>query len=299
MGTHYSKTGFGFYTNGMGQLGTNEHFEGLTFTRLGALSNGGCFEVSNSYGATFLGSEFVAVDTTKTYQHAVSVKTTANNYLGNPGSGHLGYSCYDVDKAFISLQGLGGRGDTTLSRAANANDTSIYITDNTGWHTGTISSESYVSFYPTSHSKYNIAHERTEFFQQYDVNQGGPQWTGSDYSVLLNSSLTNFGEGELPIGTAVSNGRSGSTYNYVHGSPTYPTEWTTYYTSPFTGELGRSSTGFRYHTKYIKFLNLRNYNYRTEQGGASATYLLDNVILVEVTPGKTYPSSVFSAKRGI
>lgn len=81
--------------------------------------------------------------------------------------------------------------------------------------------------------------------------------------VLENGPLSNYGY-SLPAGTPVSRGVAGGSYNYALGAPTYPTSWTRYATGVFTGENRNSSTPFRYRTKYIKFLILRNYNRRTE-----------------------------------
>jgi hypothetical protein len=99
-----------------------------------------------------------------------------------------------------------------------------------------------------------------------------------------------------PAGTPVSNGQAGGTFNYALGAPNYPASWTTYFTAPFTGEARTSSTPFRFATKYIKFLNLVNYNFLSETAGSPASYLIDNIILLEITPGKSYNSQVFSRK---
>jgi hypothetical protein len=49
----------------------------------------------------------------------------------------------------------------------------------------------------------------------------------------------------------------------------------------YVTETASSGANFRDGTKYIRFLNLMNYNYRTETAGASAQYLLDNILLFE------------------
>ena len=79
-----------------------------------------------------------------------------------------------------------------------------------------------------------------------------------------------------PAGTPVSNGQAGGTYNYALGSPIYPEEWTRYATAPFTGEDRTSSVPFRYSTKYIKFLILRNHARRTETP-QDHKWALDNI----------------------
>jgi hypothetical protein len=86
------------------------------------------------------------------------------------------------------------------------------------------------------------------------------------------------------VGTPVGRTTSGGSYNYALGAPNYPSTWTTYTTPVMTGYVtGTASSGaeFRDGTKYIRFLNLMNYNYRAETAGASAQYLLDNILLFE------------------
>jgi hypothetical protein len=97
-----------------------------------------------------------------------------------------------------------------------------------------------------------------------------------------------------PAGTPISVGQAGGTFNYALGAPNYPETWTTYTTSPFTGENRNSSIPFRQATKYIRFLNLVNYNYREETVGNSARYLIDNVILVQSPNNQALPSSFFN-----
>ena len=116
------------------------------------------------------------------------------------------------------------------------------------------------------------------------------QTASGDWSVTLTGGLGNWGY-SYPVGTKLSNTRHGGTYNYAHGSPTYDEEWETFTTPPFTGESRNSSYPFRYGTKYIRFMNLRNYNYRSETGGASAQYYLDNIMLTQVKPPTPHEQS--------
>ncbi len=65
-----------------------------------------------------------------------------------------------------------------------------------------------------------------------------------EWSITLNSGLPTWsaaldGNGDYPIGTYLSNGRAGGTYNYAMGAPVYPQTWTTY-SAVCTGE-GRGS----------------------------------------------------------
>lgn len=294
---------YGLYTNGQGELGDNSNFTSYSYYTSDALSGDSCLAMNvNRYGTGVQGNEFIPVDTSKYYQHSVSVRTITNNYNGNPGSGHLGFACYDKNKTFIDLRNCGDLGNTTLSRPASPGDSSIYITSASGWYTGDTASVTanraffrMILFFPATHPDYGQAHKYTRLnnrsYYQATLQPEG-DWkidlssdTGSQTGTYTAATLPDYGY-PLPAGTPVSRGAAGGSYNYCHGNPNYPSAWTTYTTSPFTGENRNSSLPFRYATKYIKFLNLCNYTYRSETSGDSATYLLDNIMLVEVpTPG--------------
>lgn len=302
MAIRYSRRTTGLYDNGGAQKGANTNFSGYTYTTSESLSNGGCFAVDyNSYGSTYLGSEYVAVDTSKNYQHAVSVKGTANNYLGNPPGGHLGFGCYDESFNFIDLRNCKGLGDTTLTRAATPGDTSIYVANASGWSTSTTNSQRGMMLfggdYPYSggYSRYTVT---SNFYATTGLTDlGGGEWRIDLVGTLPTWTNALVG-GVYPIGTYVANGRAGGTYNYCHSNPNHTVgSWTTYTTPVFTGESRNSSYPFRYATKYIKFLNLRNYNTRTQTGGDSPRYVIDNIIFVERPDGTALPTSFLSSDR--
>lgn len=287
----------GLYNNGQAEYGTDANFTTFNHYTLDYLSGNSCFIVDfNVYGSTMLSNEFIPVDTTKWYQHGVSVKTIQRSYNNRLGSGHLGFSCYDKNFLFIDLLNCGGIGNTYLTREALPGDTTIYIQSNTEWHTGSTAVWRYVNFFPPSHPEWNVPFQYTRF-TSYQYNQNGITLTGSgDYAVQLTSALPNIGYA-LPIGTPVSNAQAGGTYNYCHGAPDYPETWTTYVTAPFTGESRNSNVPFRFATKYIKFMNLMNYNYRGETSGNSATYGIDNIFLLQRPANNSIANTFFSITR--
>ncbi len=290
------KIGRGLYKNSQGEYGSDVAFTTYNLYTSEAFSGSSCFVVDfNTYGSGLIGDDFVAVDTTKWYQHGMTVKPIQRSYNNRLGSGHLGFACYDKDKLFIDLINCGGIGNTYLSRQATAGDTTIYIQSNTSWYTGAVAGYRLVNFFPASHPEWNVPHYYTRL-TGYAYNENGITLTGNgDYAVQLTAALPNLGYA-LPIGTPVSNAQYGGTYNYSNGAPDYPETWTTYYTPPFTGESRNSAYPFRYGTKFIKFMNLMNYNYRTEQAGNSARYLVDNIFLIEL-PNSTPRDSFFSTTR--
>lgn len=299
MGAIAGRPTFGLYTNGQAQSGDNTNFTGYSHSTSDALSGDGCFAMStNVYGSTILGNEFIPVDTSKYYIHSVSMKTYQRNYNNNLGSGHIGFACYDENFNFIDLRNCGDLGNTTLSRAASPGDSAIYLTSDSGWFTGSTVYNSYrayqrgVMFFPST-SPYSTAHtytrvQRVTYYSMTQTAQG--DWellldsnSGSQKGSYNATTMPNVGY-SLPAGTPVSRAQAGGTFNYAHGAPIYPETWTTYTTPPFSGENRNSSYPFRYGTKYIKYMNLRNYNYRTETSGDSARYYIDNIMLLEVPP---------------
>lgn len=303
----YNRKTTGLFDNGCIQDGTNKNFTTYSSYSLDSLSGSHSIGVlSNAYGWSALGDQFIKVDTSKTYQLGISVKTIQNNYLGNPGSGHLGFACYDQFYNFIDLRNCGGIGNTTLSRDLNPGDPYAYITNSANWFVGADVTNNAAAFrnfilFPSTHPYYGQPWKYTRIgFGEYDIHYKSLVQTASgDWQAkLCNSSnvdinMPNTGY-STPAGTPVSRGEAGGTYNYALGNPDYPSTWTTYVTPSFTGESRNDTYPFRYSTKYIKFMNLRNYNYRTQTSGDSARYLLDNIILIECPGGKAIDNSFFS-----
>lgn len=299
MGSTYGRKDFGLYDNGNFRRRSNDNF-GFTFTDDSPDNRaGGSIEITGSGG--WQGGQYIPVDTSKIYQHSVSVRTISQNVQGNNGSGHLGFACYDDQKRFIDLRNCGDLGNTTLSRPANPGDSVIYLSNSSGWYTGADVSNNrayfrVLIFYPATHPEFFRPHQYSRlnnrtYYRMEQTAQG--DWavyldsnTGSQINTFNPSTLPDYGY-PLPAGTPVSRGQAGGTYNYCHGAPIYPTTWTTYTTAPFTGESRNSGLPFRYGTKYIKFLNLRNYNYRS-QGSPYATYRLSNIMFAECRNGTVF-----------
>lgn len=293
----YNRRTTGLYTNGAAQLGDNTNFTGYSYTTEDKLSGNGCFKMdANVAGSTFVASEYIPVDTSKNYQFAVSAKGVSQGNLGFEPGGHLGFACYNENFSFLGLRAQKGIGNTTLTRATSANDTSIYIADGSAWYEGTVSSFAWVNFY-TSTSEFNVGYS-TLSSRAYQLTGtavtdiGGGEWR-VDLTAGLPASYA------FPAGTNVSNGRDGGSYNYCHSNPYHnvASGWQTYVTPVFTGESRNSSYPFRYGTKYIRFLNLRNYNSRNSGETTRPVYLIDNIIVVERPNGIALPNSFFSSDR--
>lgn len=283
---------FGLFKNGQAQEATDNYFEAYNYTSADSLSGDGCFAVDyNVYGSGMQGSEYIPVDPeNESYILSVAVKTYQRNYLNNLGSGHLGFGCYDANKNFISHYHAFSTSNTTLSRAANPGDTTIYITNaDSGMVSGMNSASSHFrslnfyfagSPYPTvgGYSRYNMYAKV--------VRNSITQTAQGDWEITFTTGLPNWGY-SFAVGTNVGRTYAGGSYNYALGAPTYPETWTTYTTGVMSGYvLNTASSGatFRDQTKFIKFLNLRNYNYRTQNAGDSARYYVDNIFLHKIKP---------------
>jgi len=254
------------------------------------LSDGGCWaRLANTYGGTAISGRYVPVDpVNKSYIMSTSVRTITRNYANNLGSGHLGFACYDQSFNFIFHHQAFSVDNTTLSRAASPGDTKIYITSASANMISAMNNATAhirsLNFY-FSGSPYPSVGGYTRYNMYTNVVQNSITQTGSgDWEITFNTGLPNWGY-SFAVGTPVGRTFAGGSYNYALGAPDYPEEWTTYTTPVMTGYVtgtASSSANFRDGTKYITFLNLMNYNYRTETAGASAQYLLDNILFLEV-----------------
>jgi len=285
-------TNFGFFTNGGLKKGSNVNFDWGTYNATGGPDNGPYLGVTGGGGSTAVGANYVPVDTSLTYKMVVYAKTIAAGSSGNNAGGHLGFITYDENKNFIELRNCKDLGDTQLTRAASPGDTTLYVSDASGWSLSSSAHQrGFMIFggqYPYSggYTRYTVVNNA--YSTSGITNIGGGEWT-----ISLNSGLGTYSDvlvnGSYPIGTYVANGRAGGTFNYALGAPTYPTTWTKYETANFTGENRNSGAKFRYGTKFIRFMVLRNYNRRTESP-QDHQWGLARLFFGRVISGRTYPN---------
>jgi len=287
------KDNFGLFTNGDFRDGNVGQFNFGSYSVDESYDGKGCVVVTGGGGSTYAASQFIEIDTSQTYQMIMYAKTISRGSANNDlAGGHLGFICYDTNKTFIDLRNCKGLGDTTLTRAATPGDTTIYVANASGWSTSTSTSQrAFMLFggiypYADGYSRYTVT---SNFYPTNGLtNLGGGEW-----SITLSSTLPTWsdaldGNGQYPVGTYVSNGRAGGTYNYALGAPNYPEgTWTRYATAPFTGESRNSGTPFRYATKYIRFMVLRNYNRRTVSP-QDHQYAFDRIFFGRCLNGKDY-----------
>ena len=291
MGAVSGRRTLGLFDSGRGENPSDPNWtNNFVHYTADSLSDGGCWaRLANTYGSAAISGRYIPVDpVNKRYVMSVSVRTLTNSYLGRLGSGHLGFACYDASLNFISHHEAFSTSNTTLSRAANPGDTKIYIANAdanmiSAFNTTNSADRRSLNFYFAG-SPYPTVGGYTRYNMYANVVQNSLVQTGSgDWEITFTTGLPNWGY-TFAIGTPVGRTLSGGSYNYALGAPNYPSTWTTYTTPVMTGyvtETASSGANFRDGTKYIRFLNLMNYNYRTETAGASAQYLLDNILLFE------------------
>lgn len=289
MATIYGRKEFGYYTNGSFETGTNQNFTFGTINSSSAHQGQYCLQRIGGGGAAGVSTEFIPIDTSKTYQMIVYARTLQRGSQNNSlAGGHIGYVCYDEFFNFIDLIHCGDIGNTTLSRNLVAGDTFAYITSKTGWYENVANSTTFNKFglYPATHPLYSTPYKYTRL-SGYTYNATSIDlMPEGDYRLTLASAFPNIGYA-TPAGTPIMNAWYGATYNYALGAPNYPETWTRFATAPFTGESRNSSVPFRYGTKYIQFLILQNYNFRTETP-QDHIWALDNIFFGICLNGKDY-----------
>lgn len=313
MATRYNRRYYGLFDNGCGQDNNNDNFSSYSSFTGDPYSGEHCLAVDyNIYGTTTIGTQKVPVDpANKQYRIGAMAKSIKPNYLGNYGGGYMGFACYDKNNNFIDQRNTGQFGQTTLTRAANPGDSSIYVADASGWYTGSdwVSQRIFCNyvFFPATHPDYSTPYEYSRLgfgvgtTLYYDVlgptDIGGGEWRIDILDVNRNAiTLPDYGYA-LPAGTPIANTRAGGTYQYALGNPVVPTEWTSYKSSTMTGFGYGSGATFRYGTDSISWMNIRNYPIRSENSGDGAWYLLDNIILVETEIGATISDNIFTNRR--
>jgi len=266
--------------NGNAEFGSNYNLSAGGVSRTGSYDGSYCF-YDNGYRG-YLGSVYIPVNTGDTYLLSAYFKS-----MGTPQSaGYAGLACFDEDLNFIDLRNNGDSGNTTLASPVNNGDTTITLTDASGWQaTGAQYYFKNILFFPANHPKYYIPWQYTRFgFGHptypdiyYGTRTGNTLYLSTDG---VNNNMT-WSFGSLPAGTPVSNGLAGGTYGYyLSCGGSFPTTWTKYSVT-LTGEGKSSGCGynvFRYGTKFVTFMTLNNYG----QAATSIVYY-DNVVFANMT----------------
>ena len=257
---------------------------------------------SNVYGSGAYNGPLMAVEPDKYYYtFGASVYTYALSYNNRHGSGHMGIRQYDAQGSLAYYYMNGHYGRTTLTRAASPGDTSIYVADASGWYSGTSNSNNFATFFPASHPNYSTPYYYSRFATRYNRTSDGTPYTnlgGGEWQVNLQGSVPSWGY-SLPVGTPVGNGRGSNSNSYVVTSNTDYNNFEKWRTFKSGVRHGYSYDGgnFINGIKFVRFLHLRNYRYRSETAGDSARYYITNIMAFERPNNNVLPTRLF--QRGL
>lgn len=289
-------------TNGSGLLNNNTNFSGLTFDPVETHGGGGSFLWTGN-SASRTSDEVIPIDPEKSYDLVVWAK--AGNADGSgffTNAQYVGVVPYDADQLVITptyFMKFTGATDTTLAVALNTGDTTITLTDGTGWAgSGAFTYQRQILWWPYTNSK-GYTYPNYTYSRNSSINNAGYSTNGC-WSSITGNVLTlsaPWPGPNLAAGTAVSNASSGGTYKYIVMSyVNVPNTWTRYAGQLLGLDTGRTGSNVLAPpgTAYIRLLFLANYN----NPGVTATIRFSDITFSEIAhrhPGSAaYPAYAFA-----
>lgn len=282
--------GMSLISNGSGLMYNNNNFSSYTFDSTDTASGGGSFRINGTYVAA-QSDELIPVDTLGA-RYVLSLLAKAGDVGGgnfNPANKqYFGVALYDADGLSISSQ-MGakftGSTDTTLAVALNPGDTTITLTDATGWNsTGAVAGRNFAWYGYSNSFGYtypNYTYTRN-ISNSYGSNNSLGAWASGGISGNVITLRVPWTGPALAAGAAVRNVGTAGSYKYIAlAAGTVPNAWTPY--SGFIGGIASDSsdgdTNFRHGTAFVKFLHLINYH----AGGADTNIRLSTLKLSVVS----------------
>jgi hypothetical protein len=261
-------------TNGSGLLGTNYNFtnngvNGFTFDPVDTHGGGGSFRRTSTV-ATILSDEYIPVDPSK-YLRLIGWGKAGDvggaNY--DPANKqYFGIECSDADKLNVHpryFQKHPGSTDTTLAAQLNPGDTTVTLTDATGWHNSTTAYARNFLWWPYTNTKgytyenYTYSRNSSSNFHADWATNGA--WLSGGITGNVITLRQPWAGDTLPVGTPVRNATSGSGYKYIAASNvTMPNTWTRYegYIGTVDTLAVNNTNQFSPGTAYVKLLFLVN-----------------------------------------
>lgn len=302
--------GLSLITNGSGGMLDNTNFSNYTYDQNETYSGAGCFRINIATGVKF-SDEYIPIELGKRYVLSVYAKS------GDVGGGnynavnkqYFGLALYDIDKNSISdyhASKYAGSTDTTLAAALNPGDTTITLTDATGWSNGgypsmrNIAWFGYVNTYGYTYPDYTYTRLTSNL---YSSNFSLGAWGVGGITGNVITLRVPWAGPSLAMGAAVRNVGGGGTYKYtLLNNVSVPNTWTSY-----TGQIGPgvpidsvdAPNLFRPGTAFVRFLHLVNYH-----GTADNNVRLSELSFVQTSSsniesqigvGATYKTSLQSA----
>ncbi len=258
--------GIPFIENGFGYLKNNTNFTTMTFDPTELKDGFGSFKSNtiNAYQAPQLAQK-LAVDTSQSLQLRLFMK--AGNASGTEYNGanitYAGLIPYDSDGIVITPRNYTkfiGSTDTTLAAALNPGDTTITLTNATGWANASEPNYQHqFCWYPYTNSS-----GFTYPDYSYTRNLSGVgMWASGGISGNVITLTSPWAGAALASGTKVRNVTDGGTYLYtIAAGVSVPNAWTQYQgtISGVNSATEQLDTKYRPGTAYLGFIFLFNYH---------------------------------------
>jgi len=262
--------GMNLVTNGSGSMLNNHNFSKFVFDPVDTHGGGGSFSLT---GLQIQSSdELMPVDPMAQYRLRLWAKAgnlDGSGYTATTNRQFFGIVEYDIDGLQILPQHVfkvTGSTDTTLAVPLNPGDTTITLTNATGWHNGAQGHYRNIAWYPYTNSKgYTYAdytYTRNETLTSHQTTGIWDSGASNGTLITLRSPWTG---PALAAGTKVRNPGTATTFRYIAAdNVAVPNTWTRY--DGFIGgyqALNRSwdePNKFRAGTAYVKLLVIGNYH---------------------------------------
>lgn len=216
--------------------------------------------------------EKMPVDINRSYRLSSWVKcgnTDGSNFDPN-NKQYFWVACLDIDWNNIGAENstkVVGSTDTTLAVDLNPWDTTITLTDATGWYNSTSAASRNLVWYGYTNSYWYVYPNYTytrNMTWAYSNNAANWTWNAGGITGNVITLRTPWAWPRVVAGTAVRNWPFSSTYKYIWFSGiTIPNTWTkyTWYIFPANGTWVDNTNQFRAGTAYVQAIYLINYNW--------------------------------------
>lgn len=258
-------------TNGSGLLGNNYNLTSFTFDATETHGGGGSFR-ANLNTQSRQSDELIPVDPDKYYRlvgWGKSGETGGANYSASNRQ-YLGIACYDADGLAITpnhYYQVTGSTQTTLAAQLNPGDSTVTLTDATGWYNGATVTNSQFNWWPYtnalgySYADYTYSRNSSS---NYSSNNISGTWVAGGISGNVITLRTAWAGPTIAAGTKVANTQAGATFRYIAAvNVIVPnTVWTRYegYVGTVDAVTAASTNKFMPGTAYVKLLFLINYH---------------------------------------
>lgn len=302
--------GLTLITNGNGGMLDNTNFSTYTYDQVDTFIGAGSFRV-NAAASARLSDEFIPVSIGNRYILSLYARS------GDEGGGnynaanrqYFGLSLYDIDKNIVGVfhsSKSPGSTDTTLAVALNPGDSTVTLTDGTGWYSGGSAGPRNFAWYGYTNS-FGYVYPNYTYTRLtstlYSSNALNGAWSVGGISGNVITLRVPWAGPAIAAGAAVRNVDSGSTYKYIAcNNGQVPNAWTQYsgYIGPGVPSDGVETLNlFRSGVAFVKLYHLVN-----SHGSADNNVRLSDISINQISStilessvgiGATYKTSLQSA----